>query len=198
MTGKTIWDFMAPLGKWGAVAIALTIIVLWGLIHFLADPGTEISYLGIKYTKADNIPEPEAKPDVIPAIQQNDERLLPEAPNPSDIDWPLEIATMKLLFEKIDFQLSIRDNCISISIETVDESALVFDPREDVVQVRLGRRVNIAGPVNEVFAKNLTSDREIFGYLGASDMNSELISEVNASMLHYRRLCREYFPLDIQ
>ncbi|MBS9718505.1 hypothetical protein ACFFUT_09180 [Pseudohalocynthiibacter aestuariivivens] len=51
-----IWSFLTSLGKQGFVifmgAVTTTILLLWFLIHFVAEPGTEVGILGLfSYTK---------------------------------------------------------------------------------------------------------------------------------------------------
>lgn len=49
--GRTPWDLLAAYGRWALLIIPLAIAAM-GLVHFAAEPGSEVNILGIKYHKA--------------------------------------------------------------------------------------------------------------------------------------------------
>ncbi len=48
---KTLWDVVSEFGRLGIVGFLLLMLLVWGIVHWQAEPGTEISFAFISYTK---------------------------------------------------------------------------------------------------------------------------------------------------
>jgi len=53
-SGKGFWDVVAEFGQIGIIGFLALLLFVWSFVHYQAEPGTEITFVLITYTKAES------------------------------------------------------------------------------------------------------------------------------------------------